>query len=324
MKKKFASQTAPKLSWKNAILLAVTAALALFASPGFAADTTWKYDITDDWFISTNWDSGVPGPSSDAFINNGGTAYISPDAPMAEALSLTLGLNAGDSGTVEVLPEHGDLTVGDAIFVGKGGKGNLTQTFGTIISATASIASQTGSSGSATVDGTTTAWRVSGEADVGGTTTAAGGTGLLTVTNSGTVSAASVHVWNSGTLTGTGTVSVNSGSGTVAVDGTVAPSGTLTITGNLSFGEGANMSCNVSSTTVDNAQLSGAAALDGKLSVILNGFFTGDFTLLHAGGGLGTTTFRSYSFTYTGCLSPSIVYDRTNGNVILHVVSTCN
>jgi hypothetical protein len=72
--KKFASQTAPKPSWKNAILLAVTAALALFASPGFAADTTWKYDITGDWSISTNWDSGVPGPSSDAFINNGGPA----------------------------------------------------------------------------------------------------------------------------------------------------------------------------------------------------------------------------------------------------------
>jgi T5SS/PEP-CTERM-associated repeat protein len=244
---------------------------------------------------------------------------------MAEALSLTLGQNADESGTVEVLPEHGDLTVGDAIFVGKGGKGNLTQTFGTIMSATASIASQTGSSGSATVDGTTTAWRVSGEADVGGTATAAGGTGLLTVTNSGTVSAASVHVWNSGTLTGTGTVSVNSGSGTVTADGTLAPTGTLTITGNLSFGANANMSCNVSSTRVDKAQVSGIATLNGKLSVTMS--VTGDFTLLHAGNGRNGTEFSSYSFIYIGCLSASVSYqDNSDGSsdVILHVVSTCN
>jgi hypothetical protein len=122
----------------------------------------------------------------------------------------------------------------------------------------------------------------------------------------------------SGTLTGNGTVSAN-----VTVDGTLAPHpGTLTISGNLSFGAGANMSCTVSSTSVDNVQVSGMAALDGKLSVTVNS--AGDFTLLHADGGIGTTPFSRYSFIYNGCFSASVEYDRTHGNVILHVVTTCN
>src|SRR5690348_14690995 len=108
--------------------------------------------------------------------------------------------------------------------------------------------------------------------------------------------------------------------GTATVDGTFAPSGTLTITGNLSFGQFANMSCNVSSTSVDNVQVSGIAQLHGKLSVTVNA--TGDFTLLHAGQGLNNTTFDSYSFIYTGCLSASVSYG--SSDVIVHVVSTCN
>ena len=85
------------------------------------------------------------------------------------------------------------------------------------------------------------------------------------------------------------------------------------------------MSCNVSSTSVDNAQVSGRALLNGKLSVTVN--VTGDFTLLHAGQGRNGTQFASYSFTYTGCLSASVSYrDNSDGSsdVILHVISTCN
>src|SRR6202035_1844489 len=152
-------------------------------------------------------------------------------------------------------------------FIGEGGTGTLTITQGTVTSATVSIASQTGSSGSATVDRTFSTLPVSVEVDVVGTTNAAGGTGLLTLTNGGTVTAASVHAWKSGTLTGNGTVSTTSG---MTIDGTLAPSGTLTISGNLSFGANANMSCNVSSTSVDNAQVSARALLNGKLSVKVN------------------------------------------------------
>ena len=322
MKTNSTSQIPRKLAKK--VILLTLAALALAASSALAADANW-IGTTGSWFDAGSWDTHqAPDANTNAFINNGGTAQINADAPMAEALSLTLGLNAGDSGTVQVTPPFGDLSVSQAIFVGKQGAGKLASTFGTTTSTTASIGSLAGSNGSVTVDGTSSTWAVSGEFDVGGTTTGAGGTALLTVSNGGTVTAASLHVWNSGTLTGNGTVSVNSGSGTATVDGTLAPSGTLTISGNLTFASSAaNMRCNVSSTSVDKAEVSGIATLNGKLSVTLNGFFTGDFTLLHANGGLGTTSFSSYSFTYTGCLSPSIVYNRANGDVILHVVSTC-
>jgi T5SS/PEP-CTERM-associated repeat protein len=300
MKTEYTSQTAPKHSWQNAILLATTA-LALLASPGVAlADCTPVTNWTagkSSWFTSGNWDNGVPSSGIGAVVDNGGTAQISGSLPQASACSLSLGPDAGHSGNASV-STSGSLTVTYGIVVGDQGSGSLTVT----------------SQGSVT----------SGDGiDVGGSTGTTPGIGVLTVSDSGTVTATSVGVNTSGTLTGNGTVSVNSGSGTVTINGgTLAPSGTLTITGNLTFGTTiANMRCNVSSTSVDNAQVSGGATLNGKLSVTVN--VTGDFTLLHAGGGrINDSKFSSYSFTYIGCLSASVEYG--SNDVVLHVVSTCN
>jgi T5SS/PEP-CTERM-associated repeat protein len=286
---------------KSAILFGITA-LALLASPDVAlADCTPVTNWTggkSSWFTSGNWDNGVPNSGIGAVVNNGGTAQISSSLPQASACSLSLGPTSGHSGNVSV-SNSGSLTVTYGITVGDQGTGSLTVT----------------NSGSSVTSGD--------GIDVGGSTGSTLGVGTLTVSDSATVSATSVGVNTSGTLTGNGTVSVNSGSGTVTINGgTLAPHpGTLTITGNLSFGANANMSCTVSSTRVDNAQVSGTAQLNGKLSVTVNS--AGDFTLLHADGGIGTTPFSSYSFTYNGCFSASIEYDRTHGNVILHVVATC-
>lgn len=261
---------------------------------------------------------------------------------MAEAHSLTLGLNAGDSGSVEVIPFFGDLRIIESIFVGYRGTGTLTQTFGTVTSATASIASLTGelwtSNGSATVDGTGSTWAVSGEVDVGGTTTGAGGTGLLTVTNGGTVSAgASVHVWNSGTLAGNGTINVNSGSGTATFDGTLAPKGegtTLIIVGNLQLDGGSATQCKVTPqdpSTTPQVSISAQVSLGGRLSVTMTGDFSSAptrFTLL------STSTFDadhrkfdSTSITYPtgqGCWYPVTTYDYPGGHLYLDRVYTCN
>jgi hypothetical protein len=131
-------------------------------------------------------------------------------------------------------------------------------------------------------------------------------------------------VWKSGTLTGNSTVSTPNG-GTTTLEGTLAPNWTLTINGDLTFANpSALMQCTVTSANLGSidAEVSGAASLNGKLSVTVNS--AGDFTLLHADGGIGTTPFSSYSFIYNGCFFASIEYDRTHGNVILHVVATCN
>lgn len=305
MKTKYTSQTAPKRSWKNAILLAITA-LALFASPGVAlADclpvTNWTAGKSS-WFTSGNWSGGVPTSGIGAVVDNGGTAQISGSLPQASACSLSLGPTSGHSGNASV-STSGSLTVTYGIVVGDQGSGSLTVT----------------NSGSSVTSGN--------GIDVGGSTGTNPGVGVLTVSDSGTVTATGVSVNTSGTLTGNGTVIVNSGSGTVTISGgTLAPSGTLTITGNLAFSTtNSNMRCNVSSTSVDNAQVSGTAALNGKLSVTVS--VTGDFTLLHAGNGFNFTKFSSYSFTYIGCLSASVSYRNNSdgsSDAILHVVSTCN
>lgn len=337
MKTKHALQTARARSCKNAILLAITA-LALSTASAFAADTNWV-GTTGSWFDPANWYPAIPDSGTNAFINNGGTAQIQTDFPVAEALSLTLGLNANDSGIVQVTPFFGDLRVGQAIFVGYRGTGKLTQTFGTVTSATASIASLTGelwtSNGSASVDGAGVTWAVSGEADVGGTTSAAGGTGLLSVTNGGTFSAGSVHVWNSGTLTGNGTVSTTSGT---TVDGTLAPKGggtTLTIGGNVQLNLGATTLCNVTpqdASTTSQVSVSAQVSLGGRLSVTMTGDFSSAptrFTLLYANSvDLSHITFNSQSITYpTGhCWHPVITYDYTQGHVHVYLdrMSDCN
>jgi hypothetical protein len=301
-------------------------------SAAFGATTRWTVDV-GIWHTSTNWDYGEPNPTTAAQINNGGTAQIFTDFPMANALSLTLGLNAGESGNVEVSAGFGDLDVGEAIFVGKGGAGKLTITQGTVNSASASIASLVGqlwvSSGSATVDGGGSHWIISGEADVGGTTTAAGGT------DSGTVTAANVHVWDSGTLTGNGTVSTTNGT---TVDGTLSPKGggtTLSIGGNVQLNLGATTQCNVTPqdpSTTPQVSVSGQVSLGGRLSVTMTGDFSSAptrFTLLYANSvDLSHITFNSQSITYpTGhCWHPVIPYDYTQGHVHVYLdrVSDCN
>jgi T5SS/PEP-CTERM-associated repeat protein len=231
------------------------------------------------------------------------------------------------------------LDVADAIFVGKGGAGNLTITQGTVNSASASIASLAGelwvSSGSATVDGGGSHWIISGEADVGGTTSAAGGTGLLRVTNSGTVTAANIHVWDSGTLTGNATVSTTNGA---IIDGTLAPNGggtTLTIGGDLQLHSGATTQCNVTPqdpSTTSQVTVSGQVSLGGHLLVTMSGDFSSAptrFTLLYADSvAVGHITFGSQSITYPNghCWHPVITYVYTAGDVHVYVdrVSDCN
>lgn len=149
-----------------------------------------------------------------------------------------------------------------------------------------------------------------------GTITAAGGTGLLSVTNSATVTAASVHVWPSGTLTGNSTVSISTTGGGVTIDGTLEPRGQLTIGGNLTFnGSAASMQSNDVRSSADNVVVSGTASLSGKLSVTMTGTFTPGttYTLLHAPGGRNGM-FGSQSINYpTGQGFTAIIrYDANN------------
>jgi hypothetical protein len=165
-----------------------------------------------------------------------------------------------------------------------------------------------------------------GEVDVGRNTSGVSATGLLTVTNGGTVSTPSVVVNGSGTLTGNGTVTGNGTTTSVTVGGTLAPNWTLTINGNLTFASGGTMQCNVTpSNSGNDAHVTGTAALTGHLSVTMTGSFssgTTRYTLLYAEGGRGNTTFLTQSITYdpNQGFTPYITYSSDGKYVYLDLV----
>lgn len=212
------------------------------------------------------------------------------------------------------------LSVGQAIFVGYRGKGNLAITDGdSVTSAVASIASRTGglfppSNGSATLNGGGL-WTVTGRFDVGGYNNTAGGVALLSVTNGSTVSAGSVRVYNSGTLTGNSTITTTSGT---TVDGTISRTvGTLMIGGDLGLTTTCTMQCNVTPQDLNTVDVSvlGTATLAGRVSVTMAGTFTPGtrFTLLHASVARnGVFGSQSINFPTGQGFTPTVTYDANN------------
>jgi hypothetical protein len=144
--------------------------------------------------------------------------------------------------------------------------------------------------------------------------TSATGTSLLSVNSQSSVTAASVYVYPSGTLTGNATVTTPNG-GTTTVEGTLSPNWTLTMNGNLLFaGTSPLMQSNViPSNSGNDAHVTGTATLTGRLSVTMTGTFssgTNRYTLLYAEGGRNGI-FGSQSITYDPSqgFTPSISYD---------------
>src|SRR6266446_521241 len=181
------------------------AIVLLFArSATFAATTTWT-DATGNWFTAGNWDNGVPTSTTDAEINNGGTAQIG--AAGAAAKSLTLGNNNTDSGTVSV-GTGGNLAVDFNATIGQFGQGTLNVTGGGVVQTDEfTLGLQNGSTGTALVDG-------SGSKLTQGVFATAAvvgdfGTGTLTISNGGFLKYAALFVGND--AGGNGTVMIQSG-----------------------------------------------------------------------------------------------------------------
>lgn len=286
----------------------------------FSFPTNWINSGTGDWFVQSNWDDGVPDCPFPTTIPNGGTARIAPISgtppPNARAYELYISYNAGLSGNLSV--EAGNLETCNSMHVGYEGTGKLSIINGGIVSSYgADIAARTGSNGTAAVEGTNSQWTVTGGPAVlyVGGAGSAGGIALLTVSNGGTVNAASAVVYGSGTLTGNGTVTTTSGT---TLYGTLEPSGgRLTIGGNLTFSGGSSlMECNVVPASADNVYVSGgAASLTGKLKVTMTGTFTPGttYTLLHADNGrTNTFLFVSIKYPTNQCFTPVITYDANN------------
>ncbi|RBP35926.1 autotransporter-associated beta strand protein/T5SS/PEP-CTERM-associated repeat protein [Roseimicrobium gellanilyticum] len=169
------------------------------------AQVTWNAG-TGNWFTSSNWTPGVvPTSAIDASINNGGTAQILTTGGQVKLL--TLGANAGQSGTLQV--QGGALTASSFMLVGDFGSGTVTvSSGGTLSTGITGIGNNAGSNGLVTVTGANSRWTFSSQGDVGSS-----GHGELHVLEGGTVSS------------GNGAMNVgndNGASGLVVITGTTA------------------------------------------------------------------------------------------------------
>jgi len=188
---------------KKAILIAVL----LFVVPAIASAQTIWTDGTGDWFVGTNWSAGVPNSSTQAQINNNGTAQVT--ASGAAAASILLGWNdVSELGNLSI-SGAGRLTVQQALAVGGLGNGTFSVTNGAQVSDFSgevgyTVTSHPGVSGNATVDGAGSSWTHGFELYVGY------GTGTLTISNGATVSDAFGYLGYFGEFPGrsNGTVTV--------------------------------------------------------------------------------------------------------------------
>jgi T5SS/PEP-CTERM-associated repeat protein len=191
-----------------------------------------------------------------------------------------------------VISGSGSTLNGGDTTIGNGGSGALAITNGGVANNTnTTIAKQTGSSGTATVDGSGSQLNNTGTLDVG-----PAGSGALNLTNGGAATAnGGTTVGLTGTIMGNGTITTP----TLINNGTVAPAGpnntlgTLTINGNYQQGQAGTLDTGVSgqqSFQADQLKVAGAASLNGTLALTsLNNFHPAPgatYTLMTAAGGV--------------------------------------
>jgi hypothetical protein len=96
-------KTSDRLPSRALLLVSIALTTGFFFTGATSAQAqieTW-HGMTGSWFTGVNWSPpGPPTTANDALIENGGTALIVSGTGTAK--SLTLGSNAGDSGTLRI------------------------------------------------------------------------------------------------------------------------------------------------------------------------------------------------------------------------------
>jgi T5SS/PEP-CTERM-associated repeat protein len=212
----------------------------------------------------------------------------------------------------------GDLSVGSLF----GGVGTVTiSQSGQVSAGNGLIAEGNPSTGTVQVDGAGSTWTNSDNVYVGGDANGAVGTGDLHLANGGTVSAAAVTVWSTGTVGGNGFVQTNE----VMNQGTLVPDEMISITGNLTFSSTATMLSTVTPGIADSVVAQGTAGLNGQLNVTLTGgpfIVATQYTLLEASGGLNGTTFSNVSISAPPGVKPQVTYDTNHVYLIIKASGT--
>jgi autotransporter-associated beta strand protein len=130
----------------------------------------------------------------------------------------------------------------------------------------------------------------------------------------GSIASSALTTVNGGLLGGVGTVGntqINAGA-TFAPGPQNAP-GSMTVAGNLAFQPGAFYLVQVNPTAASIANVTGTATLAGNVlaNFAPGGYFTRQYTILHANGGLGGTTFAGI-ITNNPNFNANLSYDPNN------------
>ncbi|MDQ6625100.1 MAG: putative Ig domain-containing protein [Verrucomicrobiota bacterium] len=126
------------------VFFVVFVILSAVGSTAHAVTDLWQNKSLGDWFVASNWSTGVGVPTSsiDVFIGSGGTAFI--NAPSAQAQTLTVGaptttastgslLMGASGGTFGSLSVTSEIDVGESVSAGIVATGNLTVSAGAFL-----------------------------------------------------------------------------------------------------------------------------------------------------------------------------------------------
>ena len=272
---------------------------------GYASGSSGTVSVTGTGSTWTNSSALVVGRSGT------GSLTVSDGGAVSNTVG-QVGSISGSNGTVTVTGTGSSWTSSGYFAVGQYGTGTLTISDGGSVSVSdpdSSVGNGAGSTGTATVTGAGSSWTNSGNLYIG-----KGGTGSLTISNSGTVEVTGVMYVAYGAGS-TGTVNIGAASGDAA-----AAAGTISAS-SLAFGSGTgklvfNHTSNsyVFSTTVTGSGTivaeNGTTSLTGDLSGFtgsysitggtLNFGSSGTTTIANVLSGAGTLTFTSGTTTLTG------------------------
>ncbi len=264
---------------KSILTICLCVLAAFLTAPAGATTRTWDGETDNEWWTNANWNpNGTPSSSDELTINSGspttidtvitadggsitfnnsgttgsfvglytgyfgtGTLDITNGADVTSSASL-IGYSTGSTGTATVDGSGSTWnTGGNYLYVGReDGTGTLNITNGAdVTSGTGSIGTNTGSTGTVTVDGDGSTW----DTGIDNLYVGAGGTGTLNISNGADVTSGRSYIGNNSSSTGTATVdgfgsTWDTGTGSMYVGN--SGTGTLNITNSadVTSGEG--------------------------------------------------------------------------------------
>jgi T5SS/PEP-CTERM-associated repeat protein len=266
-------------------IAAAAALTADFVNIGFAAGSHGTVDVTGAG--TTLNTTSASGQYQNIGVGFDGTASLTiADHAVVTTGNLDVAAHY-DAGVTDTFDINDASLITQGITIGDAGTGNATvENGGSLTASFLSLASQTGSTGSLTVDGPGSVVTTAGMALGSGSAT-------LTVTHGGAIDigagtttvAGAVHIGSSASLGGAGTINgnvVDDGNVTV-ISGTLDINGAVSGAGSLTVGTGAHLEFGSTVTSSANVQFQGSTG-----SIIIDhsaGFaglisgFTGDGTL---------------------------------------------